>query len=83
MPVQLHTVTEKAIDAQLDQVEKIAKQVNIRPLRWAFMHMEAVTPAQVDRMKKLNMFLAINPRESCQADSSIKSRVTKRSECRR
>jgi predicted amidohydrolase YtcJ len=63
VPVQLHTVTEKAIDAQLDQVEKIAKQVNIRPLRWAFMHMEAVTPSQVDRMKKLNMFLAINPRE--------------------
>jgi hypothetical protein len=62
--VQLHTVTEKAIDAQLDQVEKIAKQVNIRPLRWAFMHMEAVTPAQVERMKKLNMFLAINPRET-------------------
>ena len=64
IPVQLHTVTEKAIDAQLDQVEKIAKQVNIRPLRWAFMHMEAVTPAQVERMKKLNMFLAINPRET-------------------
>ena len=63
VPVQLHTVTEKAIDAQLDQVEKIAKQVDIRPLRWAFMHMEAVTPAQVERMKKLNMFLAINPRE--------------------
>ena len=64
VPVQLHTVTEKAIDAQLDQVEKIAKQADIRPLRWAFMHMEAVTPAQVERMKKLNMFLAINPRET-------------------
>ena len=64
IPVQLHTVTEKAIDAQLDQTEKIAKQVDIRPLRWAFMHMEAVTPAQVERMKNLNMFLAINPRET-------------------
>jgi predicted amidohydrolase YtcJ len=64
VPVILHTVTEKAIDAQLDQVEKIARQVDIRPLRWSFMHMEAVTPAQVERMKKLNMFLAINPRET-------------------
>ena len=62
-PAQLHTVTEHAIDAQLDQLEKISKQVNLRPLRWAFMHMEAVTPAQVERMKKLNMFLAVNPRE--------------------
>jgi len=63
-PAQLHTVTEKAIDAQLDQLEKVSKQVNLRPLRWAFMHMEAVTPPQVERMKKLNMFLAINPRET-------------------
>ena len=62
IPVQLHTVTEKAIDAQLDQVEKVAKQVDIRPLRWAFMHMEAVTPPQLERMKKLNMFVALNPR---------------------
>ena len=62
IPVQLHTVTEKAIDAQLDQVEKVAKQVDIRPLRWSFMHMEAVTPPQIERMKKLNMFIALNPR---------------------
>ncbi len=62
IPVQLHTVTEKAIDAQIDQVEKISKQVDIRPLRWAFMHMEGVTPPQIARMKKLNMFIALNPR---------------------
>jgi len=62
IPVQLHTVTEKAIDAQLDQVEKINKEVDIRPLRWSFMHMEGVTPPQIARMKKLNMFIALNPR---------------------
>jgi len=62
IPVQLHTVTEKAIDAQLDQLEKVNKQVNLRPLRWAFMHMEGVTLPQIERMKKLNMFLALNPR---------------------
>lgn len=62
IPVQLHSVTPLAIGAQIDQVEKIAKEVNIRPLRWSFMHMEGVTPEQVDRMKKLNMFIAINPR---------------------
>jgi len=62
VPVQLHTVTEKAIDAQLDQLEKINRQVNLRPLRWSFMHMEGVTPPQIERMKKLNMFIALNPR---------------------
>jgi len=62
IPVQLHTVTTIAIDEQLKQIEKVAKQVDIRPLRWAFMHMEGVTPSQIERMKKLNMFLALNPR---------------------
>ena len=62
IPVQLHTVTEKAIDAQIDQVEKIQKEVDIRPLRWSFMHMEGVTPPQIERMKRLNMFIALNIR---------------------
>jgi predicted amidohydrolase YtcJ len=57
-------VTTIAIDEQIKQLEKISKDVDIRPLRWAFMHMEGVTPEQVERMKKLNMFLAINPRET-------------------
>ena len=46
------------------QVGLINKDIPIkeRPVRWTFMHMEGVTPDQVDRMKKLNMFIAANPR---------------------
>jgi predicted amidohydrolase YtcJ len=62
IPVQLHSVTEIAIGEQISQLEKISKEVNLRPLRWAFMHMEGVTPSQIERMKKLNMFIALNPR---------------------
>jgi hypothetical protein len=62
IPAQMHTVTEFMVEEQLKIVEKIAKQVDIRPLRWSFMHMEGVTPPQIERMKKLNMFIAINPR---------------------
>jgi hypothetical protein len=62
IPVQLHTVTEIAIGEQITQIEKISKEVDLRPLRWAFMHMEGVTPPQIERMKKLNMFIAVNPR---------------------
>jgi predicted amidohydrolase YtcJ len=61
-PVQLHSVTEIAIGEQISQLEKVNKEVNLRPLRWAFMHMEGVTPPQIERMKKLNMFIAVNPR---------------------
>ena len=62
IPVQLHTVTEIAIGEQLTQLEKISKEVDLRPLRWSFMHMEGVTPPQIERMKKLNMFIALNIR---------------------
>ena len=62
IPAQLHTVTEIAIGEQITQLEKVNKEVNLRPLRWAFMHMEGVTPPQIERMKKLNMFIALNIR---------------------
>ena len=63
IPIQIHTVTTQAVEGELREVEKIAKDINIRPLRWAFMHMEGVTPPQIERMKKLNMFIAVHPRE--------------------
>ncbi len=62
VPVLLHSVTEIAIGEQITQLEKVNEQVNLRPLRWAFMHMEGVTPPQIERMKKLNLFIALNVR---------------------
>jgi len=60
----LHTQTDIAIEGKLREIEKLNQQgVSIRPLRWAFMHMEGVTPPQIERMKKLNMFIAVHPRE--------------------
>ena len=61
--IQIHTVTEAGIEGQLRQVETIDKEVPVRKLRWTFMHMEGVTPAQAERMQRLNMFIAVNPRE--------------------
>jgi predicted amidohydrolase YtcJ len=63
IPIQIHTVTEQAVEGELREVEKISREIDIRPLRWAFMHMEGVTPPQIERMKRLNMFIAIHPRE--------------------
>ncbi len=59
----LHTQTDVAVEGKLREIEKVDKEFSVRPLRWTFMHMEGVTPAQVERMKKLNMFIAIHPRE--------------------
>lgn len=59
----LHTQTDVAVEGKLTEIEKVDKEFSIRPLRWTFMHMEGVTKPQVERMKKLNMFIAIHPRE--------------------
>jgi predicted amidohydrolase YtcJ len=62
-PVMLHTQTEVAVEGKLQQLEKVNQQVSLRPLRWGLMHMEGVTPQQIERMKKLNMFIGVHPRE--------------------
>jgi predicted amidohydrolase YtcJ len=60
----LHTQTDVAIEGKLRQIEKLNQEgVSIRQLRWALMHMEGVTLDQIERMKKLNMFIAVHPRE--------------------
>jgi predicted amidohydrolase YtcJ len=34
----------------------------MRHLRWTFMHMEGVTPAQLERMRNLGMYVGVHPR---------------------
>jgi predicted amidohydrolase YtcJ len=63
LPALLHTQTTEAIEGKLQQLEKINKEVPLRPLRWGLMHMEGVTPPQIERMKKLNLFIGVHPRE--------------------
>jgi predicted amidohydrolase YtcJ len=63
VPIIIHTVTNQQVEGHLREVEKIAKDIDIRGFRWAFMHMEGVDQGQIDRMKALNMFIAVHPRE--------------------
>jgi predicted amidohydrolase YtcJ len=63
-PIQIHTVTEQQVEGHLREVEKVAKDINIRPLRWTFMHMEGVNVNQIERMKALNMRINVHPRET-------------------
>ena len=63
-PIIIHTVTEQQVEGHLREVEKIARDISIRGYRWAFMHMEGVNQNQIERMKALNMFIAVHPRET-------------------
>ncbi|NOT27262.1 MAG: amidohydrolase family protein [Acidobacteria bacterium] len=62
IPAQIHTTQEWTIEEQLKQVEAFAKEVPVRGKRWGFMHMEQVTPNQLERIRNLGMYVAVNPR---------------------
>ena len=63
VPILIHTVTNQQVEGHLREVEKIAKDIDIRGYRWALMHMEGVDQGQIERMRALNMFIAVHPRE--------------------
>ena len=62
MYLNAHVEMEDAIDAFLDGYEKIAREVPIRGLRWSYSHLDQVTNAQLDRMKRLGMTAQIHTR---------------------
>ena len=62
IPIMIHSTMEWTIEEQLKQVEAVAMEVPIRHLRWALIHMEGVNADQVDRMKKLGMYIGVQAR---------------------
>lgn len=57
-----HVEMADVIDVFLDVYEEIHKVHPIKGLRWAFSHLDQVTPAQLDRMKRLDMYAEIHSR---------------------
>ena len=60
--VNSHVEMEGAIDRFLDLYEEINAERPIKGLRWAFSHIDQVTPAQIERMKRLGMSAQIHTR---------------------
>jgi hypothetical protein len=61
MPLHVHAELHNTIDAFLDQIEAINAQHPIHNLRWMFAHLNQVNAEQLERMKKLGMYAAVNP----------------------
>jgi predicted amidohydrolase YtcJ len=57
-----HVEMVPAIDAFLDVYEAINKTHPIKGLRWAFSHLDQVTEAQLERMKRLGMSAQLHSR---------------------
>jgi predicted amidohydrolase YtcJ len=60
--VNSHVEMEAAIDAFLTQYEAVNKVHPIKGLRWTFSHVDQVTEAQLERMKKLGMGAQVHSR---------------------
>ncbi len=60
--VNSHVEMEASIDAFLTLYEEINAERPIKNLRWALSHIDQVTPAQLDRMKRLGMSAQIHTR---------------------
>lgn len=60
--VNSHVEMEGAIDRFLELYEEINAERPIKGLRWAFSHIDQVTPAQIERMKRLGMSAQIHIR---------------------
>jgi len=60
--VNSHVEMSAAIDAFLTEYESINKERPIKGLRWSFSHLDQVSEAQLERMKKLGMTAQIHSR---------------------
>ena len=60
--VNSHVEMSTAIDAFLNEYESINKERPIKGLHWSFSHLDQVSQAQLERMKKLGMTAQIHSR---------------------
>jgi predicted amidohydrolase YtcJ len=61
LPLHVHAELQDTIDAFLDQTESISKEYPIKNLRWAFAHVNQINGSQLERMKRLGIYAAVNP----------------------
>jgi predicted amidohydrolase YtcJ len=62
IPINQHATLVDSIDGLLTQIEEINKEYPVRNLRWALIHLDQLSAAQMERMKKLGMSAGVQPR---------------------
>jgi len=62
MFLNAHVEMENAIDAYLDVMEAVNKVEPMKGLRWALSHVDQVTEAQLERMKRLGLYAGLHSR---------------------
>jgi len=71
-PWRLHATYNETIGRSLDVFEKVHRDIPIDKLGWFFDHCETVTPANLERIKKLGGGIAVQNRMSMQGEYFIR-----------
>jgi predicted amidohydrolase YtcJ len=61
LPLHVHAELHDTIDTFLDQIEAINREHPIKNLRWVLAHVNQINASQLERMKRLGMYAAVNP----------------------
>ncbi|MGA0611754.1 amidohydrolase [Caldimonas sp. KR1-144] len=71
-PWRMHATYDQTITRALDVFEKVHRDIPIDKLGWFFDHCETVTPANLERIKKLGGGIAVQNRMSMQGESFVR-----------
>jgi len=61
LPLHVHAELHDTIDAFLDQIDAVNKEHPVKNLRWVLAHVNQIDEPQIERMKKLGMYVAVHP----------------------
>lgn len=64
LPINQHVTLTDSINGVLDQIEQIDKEYPVRNLRWTLIHLDQLDATQIERMKKLGLYAAVQPRST-------------------
>jgi predicted amidohydrolase YtcJ len=71
-PLRMHATYNETITRALDVFEKVHREIPVDKLGWFFDHCETVTPANLERIKKLGGGIAVQNRMSMQGENFIR-----------
>jgi len=76
-PWRMHATYDETITRALDVFEKVHREIPVDKLDWFFDHCETVSPASLERIKRLGGGIAIQNRMSMQGEYFIRRYGTK------
>jgi len=73
MPFREHISYNENITPFLDALEKLNEEIPLAGLRWSIEHAETISPANIERVKKLGGGIALDHKMALHGDAFIKS----------